>query len=234
MSKPLLICFPYAGGSASFFDFIEKDLDGIDLLKLEYSGHGERHKEPFYDDFDQLSADLFQIIQNSISGDYGLFGYSMGSISAAEVLNRIIENDLKNPVHVFLAAHEPHTRTELRDLPDKEIDDWVKRHTIDFGAVPERLVDNRVYWRTYLPLYRADYSIIDSYSFENLKLETEIPTTVFYSETDTPFNKMRLWEKYFVGDVEYHEYAGNHFFIQEHHKEMAEIIRDRMMKRENK
>ena len=38
-----LLCFPFAGGTASFFDMIEKDLEGIDLVKLEYAGHGTRH-----------------------------------------------------------------------------------------------------------------------------------------------------------------------------------------------
>ncbi len=57
--KPQLFCFSYAGGSASFFDVIEKDLAPIEMVKLEYSGHGTRRKDPFYKAFDELVEDMY-------------------------------------------------------------------------------------------------------------------------------------------------------------------------------
>ena len=80
----------------------------------------------------------------------------------------------------------------------------------------------------YLTLYRADYSIISKYVFEKLDLKTAIPATVFYSESDTPIFDMKLWKQYFVGDVGFYRYEGNHFFIREHHRKMADIIQEKM------
>lgn len=40
MSKPQLFCFIYAGGTASFFDDLEKDLHDFEFEKFEYSGQG--------------------------------------------------------------------------------------------------------------------------------------------------------------------------------------------------
>lgn len=80
----------------------------------------------------------------------------------------------------------------------------------------------------YLPLYRADYTLIGKYRFEKLDLKTGIPATVFYSETDTPLEDMELWKNYFTGDCKYYKFEGTHFFIQEHHREMAEIIREKL------
>lgn len=230
MSKPQLFCFTYAGGNASFFDQIEKDLPGIELVKTEYAGHGVRHKEACYQGFDGLADDVFGQIKQQYSGnDYGLFGYSMGTITLVEVLRRILDApDIPEPSHVFLAAHKPHTIAELSGFTDDELDEWVKRRTIRFGAVPEKLIDNQSFWRTYLPLYRADYSIIAKYRFEDLNLRTTIPATIFYSEEDTPREEIELWKKYFIGDCEYCEYTGTHFFIQDHHLEMGEIIASRM------
>lgn len=227
-NKPKLFCFTYAGGTAAFFDEIEQDLEDVDIVKLEYSGHGERHKEGFYKDFDELADDMFSVITGQHVDQYALFGYSMGSISAVEVLKRILSSNLPAPSNVFLCAHEPKTRYALQLLSEDELDNWVKERTIQFGDVPKKLMNNRVFWRTYLPIYRADYTIIGKYSFEELNLQTDIPTTVFYSETDTPLEDMRLWENYFKGLVEYQEYDGNHFFIREHHKEIAEVIKIRL------
>lgn len=144
MSKPQLFCFTYAGGSASFFDVIEKDLPELEVVKPEYAGHGTRHKEPFYRSFDELSADMFRLLKEQYSGGkYALFGYSMGTITLVEVLRRILADSRMNkPCHVFLAAHEPHSKAELFGYSEEKLDDWVKDRTVRFGAVPETLINN--------------------------------------------------------------------------------------------
>lgn len=226
MSKPQLFCFSYAGGNASFFDVIEKDLLEFDLIKPEYAGHGTRHKEPFYNEFNELADDIFSIVKSELSeSEYAFFGYSMGVITIVEVLKRIIETlGMRKPSRVFLAAHEPHSKAELTGYSDIQLDEWVKERTIQFGGIPEKLVNNNSFWRMYLPIYRADYSLIRKYKFEHLNLYTDIPATIFYSETDTPRSEMELWKKYFVGKCDFHQYNGSHFFIQEYHEEMAEVI----------
>lgn len=233
MSKSQVFCFTYAGGTASFFDTIEKDLSGYEVIKLEYSGHGLRHKEPFYQSFDELANDMFQLVKEKYAGgEYSLFGYSMGTITLVEVLKKIINcSSMREPKHVFLADHEPHSKAELIGFTDNELDEWVKDRTIKFGAVPKKLLDNKSFWRMYLPIYRADYSIIGKYSFEELHFMTPIPVTIFYSETDTPRTEMNLWKKYFTGECEFIQYEGTHFFIQNHHTEMANTIKGALERR---
>ena len=230
MSKLQMFCFPYAGGNASFFDLIAKDLQEFDLVKIEYAGHGARHKEPFYQNFNELADDIYPLLKKRYSGNgYTLFGYSMGTITLVEMLKKIVDDPgMREPSHVFLAAHEPHSKAELAEFTDDKLDEWVKNKTIKFGAVPEKLINNKSFWRIYLPLYRADYSIIGTYKFEELDLKVNIPATIFYSETDTPRKEMELWRDYFIGECEYYDFPGNHFSIQEHYQEMARIMNARM------
>lgn len=226
MSKPQLFCFTYAGGTKDFFKVIEPDLCGIDVVPLEYAGHGERRKEEYSIDFDELAEDMFREVKEGLNSDYALFGYSMGSITLVEVLKRIIATGLPQPKNIFLAAHEPHTKSELLGFTDDELDEWVKNRTVRFGAVPNKLLNNKAFWRVYLPVYRADYTIIGKYHFEKLDLSTQIPATVFYSETDTPKTEMEKWGRFFP--CELYEFPGTHFFIQQHHAEMGRIIRIKM------
>ena len=226
MSKPQIFCYTYAGGSASFFEAIEKDLPAFELVKPDYAGHGARRKEPFYRDFTELADDLFARFRTEYAGGkYALFGYSMGAITAAEILKRILADpELPAPAHVYLAAHEPRTKAELAGYAPEEADEWVKERTVRFGGIPEKLLENGSFWRMYLPLYRADYGLIGKYRFEDLRIRTEVPATVFYSETDTPRRDMEAWSRYFTGTCEYAAFPGQHFFIQEHHEEMARMI----------
>ncbi len=84
----------------------------------------------------------------------------------------------------------------------------------------------------YLPLYRSDYTLLAGYNFDDLAVETYIPTTIFYSEQDTPLSEMKQWKKYFRGSVVYYRYEGQHFFIQQHHEDMARIITKQMIDEE--
>lgn len=225
MSKPQIFCFTYAGGKAEFFSVIKNDLPEIELLAPDYPGHGTRHKEPLCSDFRELADDMFSFLMNNHSSEkYALFGYSMGAITLIEVLKRIISSGMPLPECVFLAAHEPHTKQELSGFDSAELDEKVKERTIAFGAVPERLIGNKSFWRMYLPLYRADYSMIGRYRFEELNFTVNVPAAVFYSETDTPLSDMTEWRNIFTGKCELYKFDGSHFFINEHHRKIAEII----------
>ena len=230
----VIFCFTYAGGTAKFFEVIEDALKPeVKLVKLEYSGHGSRAKEKLCEDFIEVSDDLYPVIRDyikeyNISG-YALMGYSMGSIVAFVMLQKIKTMDeIPLPKHVFLAAHEPMTRIIMSDIPEEEIDEYVKKRTIEFDAVGQDLIDNRVFWRMYLPLYKADYFMIARYNFEDMAFSTSIPATVFYSEEDTAYSDMVLWKKYFTEDVEYDCYEGPHFFINDHFEDMAKTIKRRL------
>lgn len=227
-----LFCLTYAGGTAAFYNQLDAYIDdSIDVIKLEYAGHGTRHKEPFYRDFFELAKDMYEQIKKSLNftEEYALIGYSMGSISVVEILNLIIEKkDISLPKYVFIAAHEPIPKKELMGFYEYELDEFVKERTINFGGVPEKLINNKSFWRMYLPIYRNDYSIIGKYDFELVKLKTDIPAVIFYSPTDTMAEDMYLWNKYFVGMIEYIEYDGTHFFIQQHAEEMCDVINNKL------
>lgn len=229
MSTNCLFCFPYAGGNADFYNDIEKYISrDIEVVKMEYPGHGSRHKESFCNDFYELADDLIPRMKDKLRdsnfSDYSLFGYSMGSIVVSVIIDRIIQDsDLPLPKHIFLAAHEPMSRSELSDYSENELDEYIKSRTLKFGDVPEKLVNNRVFWKVYLPVYRADFSMIGKYDFGTLPRNIEIPATVFYSETDTPFRSIMGWKDHFT-NCEFIRYEGSHFFIRSHYEEMADII----------
>ena len=230
MTKPQLFCYTYAGGTGAFFDPIAKNLPDLQLITPDYPGHGERRKEPFCRDFAELADDFFARFKEEYTGGpYALFGYSMGSITVCEILRRILADESPvKPAHIFLAAHEPHAKAELTGYSPEEMDEWVKDRTVRFGGVPEKLLGNQSFWRIYLPLYRADYALIGAYDFSALDLVTDIPLTVFYSETDTPLEDLRQWTRFFTGKSEFIAFEGTHFFIQNHHAEMAQIIASHM------
>ena len=93
VGKTLVLCFPFAGGTGQFFDILDRDtLDGVELVKLEYAGHGSRIREPLYQSFEALVADLYPQICDLLSNKgwcrFAFFGYSMGCLAAFSVLQK--------------------------------------------------------------------------------------------------------------------------------------------------
>ena len=227
-----LFCFPCAGGTADFFNQLDPWFSpSVELVKLEYAGHGARHREPPYRDFAELADDMYGEVRrlHRPGEPYALFGYSMGSLAAAEVLVRILREGGPAPERVFLAAHGPFVKRELLRFRGDEADEWVRERTISLGGVPEKLLGNRTFWRVYLPLYRADYTLITNYDFDKLTLACEIPLTGLYGDGDLTPEEMGAWGRYFHGERELVEYTGNHFFITEHGRELAELIERRLL-----
>ncbi len=55
--------------------------------------------------------------------------------------------------------------------------------------------------------------------------------TTFCSETNTQRVDIELWKKCFNGECEFFRYNGKYYFIQTHHEEMADVIKDVWEKR---
>lgn len=224
MHKKLLFCFTYAGGTKQFFDQIKNCFSyEWEVIAFDYSGHGERRKEALLETIEETAIDLYRevkrIIKENEGADYTLFGYSMGSIIAFEVLKLIKEDGLRLPVKTVLSAHSPDIMVNINDYEDP--DEFVKERTVKFGGIPDKLLNNRIFWRTYLPLYKADYYMIARYNFDNRDFECEVPLLAFYSNEDTPLVDMLKWKRYFKGECNFVEYEGKHFFINDYYADMA-------------
>jgi external thioesterase TEII len=72
--------FHFAGGSSYSFRFLDEHLKDLDVVKLELPGRGTRSAEALIMDFERAAEDLLnQVISNLRSGNFVLFGHSMGS-----------------------------------------------------------------------------------------------------------------------------------------------------------
>lgn len=220
-----IFCFTYAGGNTSFFKIFEKKLNNnFKLISFDYAGHGLRFKENFYKDFNELAENLYNKLKNNITGDYCLLGYSMGSLALVSILELIIKkHEISLPKKAFMFAHEPMKKRELLDYRENEIDDFIKKHILTFGGIPEKLINNDLFWRTYLPIYKADFSILNKFDFQ-WNFQTDVECNIFYSETDSPLKKMKKWKDIFIGEINFYKFNGNHFFIYDNIEKICKII----------
>ena len=222
-----LFCIPYAGGTSASYNTLTQFLaeEPIDVIVLEYAGHGTRVKEPGYDSFDAMASDIFHMISKRRIKEipYAILGYSMGSIVAYEILTKYIPStDL--PAHIFLAAHFP------PDAPGESYDYWRMDdqtfiETLEsFGGIPEILAKNKRFLALYTKPLRHDYWLLGHYDYKEAVKKICGDVTFFYCEKDTPYIRVKDWSNLIEGLVTYYELGNNHFFINTHTEEMAAAI----------
>ena len=228
-----LFCFSHAGGSASFYDALSECLKpDIKLISLEYAGHGSRQKESLCLNMDEMITDLCMQLYDRYdkNDEIALMGYSMGTIVVMALYDRLSKQKCLPPFkQIFLAAHCPVTQKNLAQFIDPCMKDYVKEYVVKFGGIPRRLLSRDVFWRMYLPIYQADFHIIGEFEFEKQTSKINVPTTLFFSDSDTPRDKMELWGNYLSAGFDMVEYEGNHFFINENYKHMAGVIRKKCL-----
>ncbi|NQY37922.1 MAG: thioesterase [Alteromonadaceae bacterium] len=211
-----LICFPYAGGNASTYMSWFKWLpENIEILAIQPPGRSTRIFERAHSNMEQLVNDLLMNISESLDRPYILFGHSLGSRVAFELMTQCKKRGLRMPLQFIASGSRgPHIlprKTSIYQLPDKEFIEGLK----DINGTPKAVLENSELMELCLPLLRADFELADTYACRENNI-FDCPISVFSGKADTEITHEDLisWGNYFSGSVDLQMFPGDHFFIE--------------------
>jgi surfactin synthase thioesterase subunit len=222
-----VICLPFAGGSKySYRPYNEKAPSFLEIITLEYPGRGTRLKEPLISDIEELVNDLYRQIDSLIDKmDYAIYGHSMGGLLAYLLTKKILENNRKAPLHLFITGTSgpsaPERLDKKRSLMGK--DEFIQEIK-DFGGMPDEILQNDELLYFFEPILRSDFSASENYNYQPSP-PLNIPITVI-TGTDEDMEKQEIetWQKETIHDVDFKVMHGNHFFIYQHVDRIVYII----------
>lgn len=211
-----LFCLPFAGGNTySYQKYIEKAPSFLNIIPLEYPGRGVRAKEPLTSDIDFLVNDLYnQIYTLADQTDYALYGHSMGGLISYLLARKLIENNHKQPLHLFITgtpAPSALSRSAKKRhlLPMAEFIQELK----DLDGMPDEILLNDEVLSYIEPILRTDFKTCETYLYkENTPLS--IPFTVITGTGENiEMAEISLWQKETRCAVDFRQIPGKHFFI---------------------
>ncbi|MFF7728691.1 thioesterase II family protein [Streptomyces sp. NPDC008001] len=213
-----LICFPYAGGTASVYRDWREHLGGgaADVAAVQLPGRGLRMREEPYTAVEPLVAGIAaELVRRGLTRDYAFFGHSMGALLAYEVGCALRDRGEPGPRHLFVSgSRAPHLygdRTEHL-LPDAELRDFAAGIGA-LGAGDQALL-NSAYLDRRLPVLRADLRVCNDYRWRPRR-PLDCPMTAFSANDDPVADAagVEAWRAYTTSSFLHHHVHGDHFFL---------------------
>jgi pyochelin biosynthetic protein PchC len=209
-----VVCFPHAGGSATFFQPLARALSpAVDVVAVQYPGRQQRRAEQLVDSIDLIADQLFEVLRSSPRHPHVLFGHSMGAVIAFEVARRLEGDRRTAPAALIVSgrrAPSVHRDEDVHRWDDAALVAHV-RHlggTNQGGAVEEQLL------RLTLPVLRNDYRAIETYRYQPGPTLT-CSISVYLGESDSRVSpgEAHAWRDLTTGAFRLQTFAGGHFFL---------------------
>ncbi|EST35962.1 hypothetical protein N566_16925 [Streptomycetaceae bacterium MP113-05] len=210
-----LICFPFAGGTASVYRGWQEHLgEDVRVVSVQLPGRGLRLRERPLSAMDPLVEELVAALTRSgLPQRYALFGHSMGALLAYEVACELRRRGEQQPLHFFASgSRAPHLYGDRSDhtLPDEEL----RKVVTDLGGLGADESIAAAYFRRRLPALRADLRACETYVWSP-RPPLECPMTAF-SAMDDPLATARQveeWRAYTSCSFLSRHIPGDHFFL---------------------
>ncbi|MFE1091851.1 thioesterase II family protein [Streptomyces sp. NEAU-PBA10] len=223
-----LICFPHAGGSASFFFPVSRGLaPRAEVLAMQYPGRQDRRSEPNVPDMTQLANKAADSLVPFTDKPYALFGHSMGSTLAYEVARRL--QDAGRPAKALFVSgrRAPHRNADdgLHLLSDEEI-------VADIGALDgtgAQVFGDAELMDMVLPAIRSDYQAAETYRYAPGPILTSpVHALTGFSDAWVDVSELHHWKEHTEAGFDLTVFPGGHFYLAEQHEDILEFVRSRL------
>ncbi|AEW99631.1 thioesterase II family protein [Streptantibioticus cattleyicolor] len=221
-----LFCLANAGaGAASYAGWRALAPDGVRVCPLQPPGRAERFAEPPHAGAPALVDALLDAIGDVFTGDYALFGHSMGAVVAFELARRLQAEGRTPPAHVFVsgraAPYLPEPNRPIHDLPLDALIDELRV----IGGTPEEILAEPELMARLQVLLRADFAVNETYRCRADE-PIDAPLTVFGGDRDprAPVASLHAWRPLTTGPFEVRVHPGGHFYLNDRPAELLALM----------
>ena len=228
-ARAQLVCFPHAGGSASYFFPLSAALSPeFDVRVIQYPGRQDRRHEPFVETVDAMAELAYAALRTVIDRPVGLFGHSMGAQVAFEVACRLEQRVGIQPATVFVSASRAPSRSRggLGQLGD---DAAVVEQMRKLGGTDPQLLNDAEFLQVALPAFRNDFRATEQYR-RGIDVRIRAPMVVLAAVDDprTTVAEATAWRDHTSENTEMHTFSGGHFFLERHAGRVIALVAEKL------
>ncbi|MFD5944980.1 thioesterase II family protein [Streptomyces collinus] len=222
---PRLVCFPFAGGSASYFYELSQRLRAVAaVLAVQYPGRHDRMGEACVESVPELAAGVAEALAASADDrPVVFFGHSMGALVAFETAIALSGGD-SAPRALLVSASRGPSVPARRD-ENFGTDAEIMADLRELNGTSEQLLANEALMQVVLPVVRADYRAVARYR-SSPEARVSCPVTALTGDDDplVDQSEARVWERHTTGGFRLRQFPGGHFFLDENRDRLSEEL----------
>lgn len=210
-----LFCFPYAGGRAGVYRNWAASLSPqVEVLPVQLPGRETRLRETAFSSVRPLVEALGPALLPLLDRPFAFFGHSMGALISFELARWLRRVGAAAPEQLFVSARIapqlPDPDPPTYNLPEAEFIEEVRR----LNGTPEEVLRHEELLRLLLPLLRADFSICQTYRYEE-EAPLNCPIKAYGGLNDLTVTRRLLegWGEQTAGPFMLRMMPGDHFFL---------------------
>jgi pyochelin biosynthesis protein PchC len=230
---PRLVCFPHAGGSATFYFPMAAALrDRFEVLAVQYPGRQDRRNEEPVDSIAELADRVFAALRPWLEdGPVAFFGHSMGAIVAFEVARRAERDAPLSPVVLIASGRRAPSRRRPDTLHQRD-DDAIIAELRKLDATHASLLADEEVVQMILPAVRTDHRAIETYVYEpGPPLTCAITAFIGDEDPRVTVDEARAWAEHTTAGFELRTFHGGHFYLTAQPEETITQIADVLTRR---
>jgi pyochelin biosynthetic protein PchC len=219
-----LICFPHAGGAASYFLPLARTLSPeISVLGVQYPGRHDRRAEPVPTDLRVLAAAVAAAVAALPPGPVAFLGHSMGALVAFEAAVVVGAN---RPPDLLLVSGARAPALPPLDHEVLDSDASVIAEVLSLGGTAPELLADAGLRELILPAVRADYRALLAYAHRpGVVLGCPLTAMVGASDPGVSVAQSEQWRDCTTGRFESRVFPGGHFYLDADLTAVAAAIR---------
>ncbi len=212
-----LFCFPYAGGGAAVFarwaDLLPPE---VELCRVQLPGRETRWREAPFTSLSLLVSTLVEEIHSYLDRPFAFFGHSLGALISFELARQLRRQFDLVPAQLFVsgrwAPHLPNPDPPIYQQPDAEFIDALRER---YNNIPDAVVNDPELMEIFLPLLRADVTMLDTYVYVPGR-PLDCPITAYGGSADRQVARAALeaWRQHTTRTFQVRVFPGAHFYLQ--------------------
>jgi surfactin synthase thioesterase subunit len=218
-SDTRLICFPHAGGSATFFHPLANALPhNVDVVSLQYPGRQDRRHEPLIRDIAEYADRIADVVRQLPEQPTVYFGHSMGAVLAFETVRRL-EGLPTTPPGVIVASGRRGPSTHRDERVHLGTDEEILAEVKQLNGTSSALLADDEIVRMSMPAIRGDYTVIETYTCPpDHRVDTPITALIGTHDQKSTVAEAQAWQRHTTGDFRLRTFPGGHFYLTVHQR----------------
>lgn len=222
-----LVCFPHAGGSASYFFPVSAQLSpAVDVVAVQYPGRQDRRAEANIDSIAGLADAMLPALRPLADAPLAFFGHSMGAVIAYEVALRLERDGAAPLARLFVSGRRAPSRLRVETVHQRS-DAGVVAQLQSLSGTTTSLLDDPETRAMILPAVRADYRAVETHR-DTPGRSVSCPVTALIGDSDPQVTaeEARDWAGRTTGPFDLRVFPGGHFYLQEHSGQVIAALSD--------